>query len=56
MASSTAPTKTVLITGGNRGLGKAFVECFVKAGWNVLARARRVESLAEVGGQHFAPW
>ena len=41
-------TKSVLITGGNRGLGKALVETFAKAGWKVLATARRPESLVEM--------
>eukprot|EP00540_Astrosyne_radiata_P008417 CAMPEP_0116852350 /NCGR_PEP_ID=MMETSP0418-20121206/17243_1 /TAXON_ID=1158023 /ORGANISM="Astrosyne radiata, Strain 13vi08-1A" /LENGTH=242 /DNA_ID=CAMNT_0004484501 /DNA_START=37 /DNA_END=765 /DNA_ORIENTATION=- len=38
--------KTVLITGGNRGLGKGLVDTFAKAGWKVLATARRVDSIA----------
>lgn len=37
--------KTVLITGGNRGLGLSLVKTFSAAGWNVLATARKVESL-----------
>jgi NAD(P)-dependent dehydrogenase (short-subunit alcohol dehydrogenase family) len=37
--------KTVLITGGNRGLGKALVDTFSEAGWKVLATARRAESI-----------
>ncbi|KAE9015614.1 hypothetical protein PR003_g14478 [Phytophthora rubi] len=32
--------KTVLITGSTRGIGLAFVEHYVKAGWNVIATAR----------------
>jgi NAD(P)-dependent dehydrogenase (short-subunit alcohol dehydrogenase family) len=36
--------KTVLITGGNRGLGLALVHYFAEHGWNVLATARRVSS------------
>ncbi|EGZ12869.1 hypothetical protein PHYSODRAFT_316408 [Phytophthora sojae] len=32
--------KTVLITGSTRGIGLAFVEHYVKAGWNVVATAR----------------
>jgi NAD(P)-dependent dehydrogenase (short-subunit alcohol dehydrogenase family) len=42
-------SKTILITGGNRGLGLALVRCFVNASseagaWNVVTTARRVES------------
>ena len=45
-AAADTTTKTVLITGGNRGLGKALVECFAaKPDWNVLATARNIESL-----------
>lgn len=36
--------RTVFITGTNRGLGKAFVECFVAHGWNVVAHARKDSS------------
>lgn len=37
--------KTVLITGGNRGLGLALVKCFATMGWNVLATARNLDTL-----------
>lgn len=40
-------TKSVLITGGNRGLGKALVNTFAKAGWQVHATARRVNSIEQ---------
>ena len=42
---SSSSRKTVLITGGNRGLGAALVECFATAGWNVLATARNIDAL-----------
>jgi len=38
-------SKTVLITGGNRGLGLELVKCFAGMGWNVLATARNVDTL-----------
>lgn len=43
--------KTVLITGGNRGLGKALVDCFAANGWKVLATARTPESLPATAQQ-----
>jgi NAD(P)-dependent dehydrogenase (short-subunit alcohol dehydrogenase family) len=46
MSSTTSSSqKTVLITGGNRGLGKALVETFANHGWNVLATARRADTI-----------
>lgn len=39
-------TKTVLITGGSRGIGKAMVYAFAKAGYNVLLNFNKSESLA----------
>ena len=39
---------TVLITGSNRGIGLAFAEYYVAAGWNVLATARSPERASEL--------
>jgi len=39
---------TVLITGGNRGIGLEFVNQFVKGGWNVIATTREIESSPEL--------
>jgi NAD(P)-dependent dehydrogenase (short-subunit alcohol dehydrogenase family) len=41
-------SKTVLITGSNRGLGLSFVKCYAKAGWNVIATTRKDASLDDV--------
>ena len=38
--------KTVLITGGSRGIGKAMVYAFSKAGYNVLLNFNRSENIA----------
>ncbi len=40
---------TVLVTGANRGLGKAFAEAFVAAGATVYAGARNPESVTTPG-------
>ena len=40
---------TILVTGANRGLGKAFVEAFVEAGATVYAGARDPESVTTPG-------
>jgi NAD(P)-dependent dehydrogenase (short-subunit alcohol dehydrogenase family) len=39
------PSKTVLVTGANRGLGAAIASAFHKGGWRVIRTARRPESL-----------
>lgn len=39
------PTKTVLVTGANRGLGVAIASAFHEGGWRVIGAARRPESL-----------
>ncbi len=44
-AVSPRKMKTVLITGGNRGLGRARVNHFFNNDWRVLATARSVDSL-----------
>ncbi|OWZ17704.1 Short chain dehydrogenase [Phytophthora megakarya] len=47
-------TKTVLITGSNRGIGLAFAQHYVKEGWNVIATARNVEAAEEL--KSLKPW
>lgn len=45
--------QTVLVTGANRGLGKAFVEALLEAGVpKIYATARNAESLAAVKAAH----
>jgi NAD(P)-dependent dehydrogenase (short-subunit alcohol dehydrogenase family) len=39
---------TVLITGGNRGIGLEFVKQFTERGWNVIATARKPEEAGEL--------
>ena len=39
---------TVLITGGNRGIGLEFVKQFTERGWNVIATARKPEESEEL--------
>jgi NAD(P)-dependent dehydrogenase (short-subunit alcohol dehydrogenase family) len=47
-------SKTVLITGGNRGLGLSLVECFAaQKDWTVIATARRIDSLPGAADQKF---
>ncbi|MGS0728267.1 SDR family NAD(P)-dependent oxidoreductase, partial [Shewanella sp. 0m-11] len=41
-------TKHVLITGGNRGIGRAFVEHYLKAGWQVTASCRNPKKAVEL--------
>ena len=47
-------TKTVLITGGSRGIGKAMVYAFARAGYNVLLNFNRSESLANEIASEFS--
>lgn len=41
-------SKTVVITGSNRGIGLAFAQLYVSQGWRVIAAARSPESATEV--------
>jgi NAD(P)-dependent dehydrogenase (short-subunit alcohol dehydrogenase family) len=43
-------TKTVLITGSSRGIGKETVLLFANKGWNVAATMRNPESYSEFSG------
>lgn len=42
--ATAADAPTVLVTGGNRGLGYAFVQKYAARGWHVIATARRPEA------------
>ena len=44
--------KTIWITGGSTGIGKALAIKFSNEGWNVAISARRVELLNELSNQH----
>ena len=44
--------KTIWITGGSTGIGKALAIKFSNKGWNVAISARRVELLNELSNQH----
>ena len=39
--------RTVFISGSNRGIGKAMVYAFVKAGYNVVAHSRKKDEVLE---------
>jgi NAD(P)-dependent dehydrogenase (short-subunit alcohol dehydrogenase family) len=47
--------KVVLITGCSRGLGRAMVAAFEKAGWIVAGCARSVEAINELRVKHTKP-
>ena len=44
--------KTIWITGGSTGIGKALAIKFSNEGWNVAISARRIELLNEISNQH----
>lgn len=46
--SPDATTRTVLITGANRGLGLEFARQFNAAGWHVIATARKPDQASEL--------
>jgi NAD(P)-dependent dehydrogenase (short-subunit alcohol dehydrogenase family) len=47
-AKFAADKPTVLITGGNRGIGLEFVEQYIARGWNIIATTRELESSPEL--------
>lgn len=47
-ASFDAEQPTVMITGGNRGIGLEFVRQFSERGWNIIATARKPEKAPEL--------
>ena len=44
--------KTIWITGGSTGIGKALAIKFARKGWNVAVSARRVELLNELSNSY----
>ena len=44
--------KTIWITGGSTGIGKALAIKFAEKNWNVAVSARRVELLDELSKNH----
>ena len=40
--------KSVVITGGNRGIGRSLTKCFVEAGYNVVVGARSSRDIEQV--------
>ena len=44
--------KTIWITGGSTGIGKALAIKFAREGWNVAISARRENLLNETCGEH----
>jgi NAD(P)-dependent dehydrogenase (short-subunit alcohol dehydrogenase family) len=47
-ADHSETSKTVLITGANRGLGLEFARQYAKAGWSVIGTARKPEKAADL--------
>lgn len=47
--------KTVVITGCTRGLGRAMVPLFIKAGWNVIGCGRNAAQIADLARTFPAP-
>ncbi len=45
-------TKSIIITGGGRGIGKATSEAFLEAGWKVGLVGRNAEALEAVAATH----
>ncbi|MEV7652490.1 MULTISPECIES: SDR family NAD(P)-dependent oxidoreductase [Micrococcaceae] len=41
------PTRTILITGASRGIGKGIVDHFAERGWNVIALSRKPQTHEE---------
>lgn len=44
--------RVVMVSGANRGIGRAIAECLVRQGYTLSLGARRPDSLAELAGEH----
>jgi len=43
---------TVIVTGGNRGIGRSITEAFVKAGYTVVVGARTEQNIQAIDPKH----
>ena len=43
---------TVIVTGGNRGIGRSITESFVKAGYTVIVGARTEQNIQAIDPKH----
>jgi NAD(P)-dependent dehydrogenase (short-subunit alcohol dehydrogenase family) len=43
---------TVIVTGGNRGIGRSITESFVKAGYTVIVGARTEQNIQAINPKH----
>ena len=43
---------TVIVTGGNRGIGRSITESFAKAGYTVIVGARTEQNIQEINPKH----
>lgn len=51
MTTSTAPTRTAIITGGSRGFGRALAQHLISDGWTVIIDGRDTDAVLEAAAR-----